>query len=94
MATTKQLIVDTDADLDAVSYEIIATRGRFKDALEYSKGPKVPSARNTGAPSQGKIDYRITGRDFAVKMQMVTSKPWTFGQGLIEVAPRGRRSGS
>jgi hypothetical protein len=47
MATTKQLIVDTDADLDAVSYEIIATRGRFKDAREYSKGPKPRSARNT-----------------------------------------------
>jgi hypothetical protein len=96
IATTRQLIVDTDADLDAVSYEIIATRGRFQGTPEYSGGPRTPATRRyLRAPitDQGKIDYRITGRDFSVKMQMLTSKPWTFGQGLVMVTPRGRRAG-
>ena len=83
-ATTKQLLVDTDAPLDAVSYEIIATKGRFQGAQEYTKGPKLPRL-------QGKVDYRITGRDFAVKMASTRSGlAWSFGQGAILIAPRGQ----
>jgi hypothetical protein len=82
-ATTKQIIVDTDAPLNAVTYEIIATKGRYQGAEEYTKGPKLPRL-------QGKIDYRITGRDFAVKMQSTTAGlAWSFGQGQILLNPRG-----
>jgi hypothetical protein len=84
-ATTKQLVVDTDAPLNAVSYELIATKGRFGGAVEYTKGPRMPRL-------QGKIDYRVTGRDFSVKMQSTTAGlAWSFGQGQILLAPRGAR---
>ena len=87
-ATTKQMQVDTDAPANVVSYEIIATKGRFATATEYTKGPKLPSVRREN--EQGKIDYRITGRDFALKMAMaLPGTPWSFGQGTILLAPRG-----
>jgi hypothetical protein len=84
-ATTKQLLVDTDAPLNAVSYELIATKGRFAGAVEYTKGPKLPRL-------QGKIDYRVTGRDFAVKMASTAAGlAWSFGQGQILLAARGTK---
>jgi hypothetical protein len=83
-ATTKQILVDTDAPLNAVSYELIATKGRYDGAQEYTKGPKMPRL-------QGKIDYRVTGRDFAVRMQSTNAGlAWSFGQGAILLAPRGQ----
>jgi len=99
MATTRQILVDTEADLEVVSYQLFATKGRYNNAPERTNGPKVPALRDSygslegNVHSQGKIDYRISGRDFAVKMQMMTSKPWSFGEGLITIAPRGRRGG-
>lgn len=99
MATTRQLLVDTDADLDAVSYQLFATKGRYSNAPERSLGAKVPSLRRAhqgyegNVHGQGKIDYRISGRDFSVRMQMMTAKPWSFGEGLITIMPRGRRGG-
>jgi len=99
MATTRQILVDTDADLEVVSYQLFATKGRYLQAPERTNGPKVPALRDSygslegNVHAQGKIDYRISGRDFAVKMQMMTSKPWSFGEGLITIAPRGKRGG-
>jgi hypothetical protein len=101
MATTKQLLVDTEADLDTVSYQLFAAKGRYKDAPERTKGPKVPLYRwihpktsdTMWRGGQGKIDYRISGRDFSVKMQMLAPKEWSFGQGQVLVTPRGRRGG-
>ena len=103
MATTKQLLVDTDAELDAVSYQLFATKGRYQNAPEYTKGAKLPSTRQvhhsgTTLPAhyrsgQGKIDYRISGRDFAVKMQTTGQKSWSFGQGQVVVTARGKRGG-
>ena len=98
MATVRQLLVDTDAELDAVSYQLFATKGRYRNAPERTKDAKLPSARRIS--TQGKIDYRISGRDFAVKMasQPHTAddgttyiKPWSFGQGHVVVAARGKR---
>jgi hypothetical protein len=84
-STTKQILVDTDAPLNAVTYQIIATKGRFLNAPEYTRVPKM-------AREQGKIDYRISGRDFALKMQStIAATPWSFGQGTILIAPRGAR---
>ena len=82
--TTKQIIVDTDAPLNAVSYQLISTKGRFEGAQEYTKGMKLPRL-------QGKIDYRISGRDFALKMQSTTAGlAWSFGKGMIVIQPRGQ----
>jgi hypothetical protein len=84
-ATTKQLVVDTDAPLNAVTYQLFATKGRYAGAEEYTKGPKLPRL-------QGKIDYRITGRDFSVKMASTTAGlAWSFGKGQILLAPRGEK---
>jgi len=96
MATTKQLLVDTDAELDAVSYQLFATKGRYKGAPERTLGPKIPATRRnntTGADrsQQGKIDYRLSGRDFAIRMQSMGQKMWTFGKGEVIVTQRGKR---
>jgi len=96
MATTKQILVDTDAELDAVSYQLFATKGRYKDAPERTLGPRIPATRRNDATGalrnqQGKIDYRITGRDFSVRMQSVGQKMWSFGTGQVIITPRGKR---
>jgi len=99
MATTRQILVDTDADLEVVSYQLFATKGRYNNAPERTGGPKVPVLRHSydeyegNVHGQGKIDYRISGRDFSVRMQMMAAKPWSFGEGLITIMPRGRRGG-
>jgi hypothetical protein len=97
MATTKQILVDTDAELDAVSYQLFATKGRYQDAPERTKGPKLPATRRTHTldvrNQQGKIDYRLTGRDFSIKMQTMGQKSWTFGTGQVIVTSRGKRGG-
>jgi hypothetical protein len=83
MATTKQLWVDTDAPLNAVGYELFASKGRTASPPR-SKGLKFPR-------EPGKIDYRITGRDFFLKLQAMTDGvTWTHGQSHILMSPRAR----
>ena len=83
MATTKQIWIDTDAPLDAVGYELFAIKGRFSQEPR-SKGLKVPR-------TPGKLDYRITGRDFFLKLQsMKDGVTWTHGQSHLLMSPRGR----
>jgi len=96
MATTRQLLVDTDADLDAVTYQLFATKGRYKNAPERTLGPKLPANRrnaDSGAlrNEQGKIDYRLSGREFSIRMQSTGAKSWTFGKGQVTVTARGKR---
>lgn len=88
-STTKQILVDTDAPLNAVTYQIIATKGRFAGAQEYT----LPVNPARLPREQGKIDYRISGRDFALKLAStaIAAVPWSFGQGTIMLAPRGAR---
>ena len=83
MATTKQIWVDTDAPVDAVGYELFSIKGRYSQEPR-SKGLKIPRV-------PGKIDYRLTGRDFFIKLQsMRDGVTWTHGQSHLLMAPRGR----
>ena len=52
-------------------------------------GSRGRSIRRT----DGKLDFRCTGRDLVVRIQSTRSgvQPWTFGQMLVHLAPRGRR---
>jgi hypothetical protein len=94
LATTKQLIVDTDADAGAVGYQLFSAKARYSDAVLRTKGMKVPSAR-AGDNKQGKVDYRLTGRDFYLRMQsQQPARPWSFGQAQLLLTPRGRRGAS
>lgn len=85
LMTTRQFLLDTDADLDAVELQIYALKGRHKGAVIRTKGLKRPR-------TQGKIDYRLTGRDFVLRLRSsALLKPWTFGQGKLLLGARGRR---
>ena len=41
----------------------------------------------------GKLDFRVTGRDLIIRIQSARngSAPWTFGQMLVKLFPRGQR---
>ncbi len=85
MATTKQIWIDTDAPLGAVGYELFAIKGRFSQEPR-SKGLKIPRV-------PGKVDYRITGRDFFLKLQSLKDGvTWTHGQSHLLMSPRGRNA--
>ncbi len=85
MATTKQIWIDTDAPFDAVGYELFAIKGRYSQEPR-SKGLKIPRV-------PGKVDYRITGRDFFIKLQSLKDGvTWTHGQSHLLLSPRGRNA--
>ena len=85
MATVRQLLVDTDAPRDAVEYQLFATKGRYTDAAERVGPSKLPRI-------DGKIDYRISGRDIFLKMKSARDGvTWSFGEGQVLVAARGRK---
>jgi hypothetical protein len=89
-ATIKQLLVDTDAGLEDVTYQISTNRGRYLDTGD-------PIHRRIGpaktARKRGVIDYRISGRDFYLRMASQPGrKLWSFGEGQFVLAPRGKRS--
>jgi hypothetical protein len=81
----RQILMDTESDRDAVEVEVFASKGRNSDEDVYSKGRRRPRPG-------GKVDYRLTGRDFAIKLSSAPMlKPWTLGQLKFVFATRGNR---
>jgi hypothetical protein len=41
----------------------------------------------------GKLDFRVTGRDVYIRIESARNgcEPWTFGEMLVKVFPRGGR---
>jgi hypothetical protein len=87
--TARQGIVDTRARVEDVQFQISARRDRIKDGSEIMDAELGIAARKEG----GKLDFRVTGRDLIIKIQSLQNgvEPWTFGQMLVKLFPRGER---
>lgn len=86
--TVQHAVVDTRAPRDDVQFFLGTRKGR--------QNPNNPPARLKGPyhpREDGKLDFRGTGRDLVIRIQSTRSgvQPWTFGQMLAHLAPRGRR---
>lgn len=87
--TARQGIVDTRAPATDVQFMIGARRDRIEDGtgtadVELSLAPRR---------DEGKLDFRVTGRDLIIRIQSARNgvQPWTFGQFLCKLFPRGGR---
>jgi hypothetical protein len=104
LTTVKQLIPDIDGDAPNVLYSLFYRMSRSvmpdpTGALNADGTPKavtvieqqtVPRRVNT---SNGFVDFRQTGRDIRMKIEIATTgvSPVTVGQHLIDAVPRGQR---
>jgi len=88
-ATVRQGIADTRADHDDVVFDVGATKTRIKDPTNSEDLQLTRAIRRDG----GKVDFRVTGRDVYIRIRSLRDgvEPWTFGQMLVKVIPRGGR---
>jgi hypothetical protein len=87
--TARQGIVDTRARIEDVQFKIGARRDRIENGSEIMDEELGLTARSEG----GKLDFRVTGRDLIIRIQSLQNgaEPWTFGQMLLKLFPRGSR---
>ena len=87
-STMTRGIADTRAPAGDVLFYVGTSMNRIANGTPPVrwKGPKR-------VRDDGKIDLRVTGRDMLIKIASARngSKPWTFGQILGQIAPRGQR---
>jgi len=86
LTTFKQMIPDIEGDTAGLEYQLFYRNSRSTGAPELASPP-------VNIRSDGYVDFRTTGRDmrlrFAVKGPQVN--PFTLGQHLVDVVPRGDR---
>jgi hypothetical protein len=87
--TVRQGIVDTRAPAADVYFRIGATLDRIADGTEIVDIEMPLAIRREG----GKLDFRVTGRDVFIRIESARNgvEPWTFGEMLVKVFPRGGR---
>lgn len=87
--TVRQGIVDTRAPADDVHFRIGGQRDRITDGTEIQDVEIPLAVRRDG----GKLDFRVTGRDITIRIESARNgvEPWTFGQMLVKIIPRGSR---
>lgn len=87
--TVRQGIVDTRAPAADVQFRVGATLDRIEDGSEIEDIEMSLAIRREG----GKVDFRVTGRDVFVRVEAARNgiAPWTFGEMLVKVFPRGGR---
>jgi hypothetical protein len=89
MCTLRQGIVDTRAPAGDVQFMVGARKARI------SNPTNIEDIRLSLAAlrDRGRLDFRVTGRDAFIRIQSMRngSEPWTFGQFLCKVFPRGQR---
>lgn len=87
--TVRQGIVDTRAPAADVYFRIGATLDRISDGTEITDIEMPLAIRREG----GKLDFRVTGRDVFIRIESARNgvEPWTFGEMLAKVFPRGGR---
>lgn len=85
MITVQQLIPDVEGNPDDLRFNFYYKNERSRGQEKVSP---LKSIRDNGY-----VDIRVTGRDFRMRIQSInpTLEPWTVGQNLIEVTPRGKR---
>jgi hypothetical protein len=88
-ATIRQGIADTRAPAADVQFLIAARKARILDSTNIVDFQSNRVVRKDG----GKVDFRVTGRDIVIRIQTLRNgaEPWTFGQFLAKVIPRGQR---
>jgi hypothetical protein len=89
ITTARSGIVDTRAPAGDVQFMITAHKDRIADGSGTPDKQFGLIARRDG----GKLDFRVTGRDIVVRIQSARNgvEPWTFGQMLLRLFPRGAR---
>jgi hypothetical protein len=87
--TARQGIVDTRAPIEDVQFFVTGRRDRVSNGTEIADKALSLAARGEG----GKLDFRVTGRDLIFRIQSTRNgvQPWTFGQMLVKLFPRGAR---
>ncbi len=88
-ATVRQGVADTRAPASDVQFYVGGRRDRIEDGSEIPDTEMHLAIRREG----GKVDFRVTGRDIVLRVQAARNgiPPWTFGQMLVKVIPRGGR---
>lgn len=86
--TVTRGIVDTRAPAGDVMFYVGTRLNRITDGVP---GPRLKGPYPVR--EDGKIDLRVTGRDlvFRIESQKSGVQPWTFGQMLVQLNPRGQR---
>lgn len=89
LCTARQGIVDTRAPANAVEFYVVGRRDRISDGSEIADFEWNRAIRKDG----GKLDFRVTGRDLIFRIQAMQNgvPPWSFGQFLCKLFPRGGR---
>lgn len=88
-ATVRQGIADIAAPANDVQFRVGARRARISDDSGISDVEMALAIRR----DEGKVDFRVTGRDIFIRIEAVRNgvPQWTFGQMLVKVIPRGSR---
>jgi hypothetical protein len=88
-ATLRQGIADTRAPAGDVAFMVGARKDRIINGAGTPDVQMNLAVRRDG----GKVDFRVTGRDIVIRIQSLRNgvEPWTFGQFLCKVIPRGGR---
>jgi hypothetical protein len=86
LATLKQAIVDVDGDQTNLNYQIFYSLNRLSSTPENVTPP-------IAIRPDGYVDFRTTGRDMRLRLNVIgpAVNPFTIGQHLVDVAPRGDR---
>jgi hypothetical protein len=87
-STLTRGIADTRAPAGDVLFYIGTSTNRIANGVP---GPKLKGPKRVR--DDGKIDLRVTGRDMVIRIASARNgaKPWTFGQILGQLNPRGQR---
>ena len=86
LITVKQMMPDIEGDTTNLKYSLFYRNSRSTGAPELQTTPKP-------VRSDGYVDFRTTGRDIRLKLEVagVPVLPFTVGQHLIDAVPRGDR---
>jgi hypothetical protein len=97
LVTVKQMIPDVEAvdqtDPAAIANAIASLRYSLFYRNSRSLGLQELQSIQTPVRADGYVDFRVTGRDVRLRIDMATPvvEPWTLGQHLIDSIPRGDR---
>jgi hypothetical protein len=86
LITVKQMMPDIDGDASGLLYSLFYRNSRSTGAPELQTTPRP-------VRSDGFVDFRTTGRDIRLKIEVATQPVlnWTVGQHLVDAVPRGDR---
>lgn len=86
LTTIKQMIPDVEGDIENLRYSIFYRNSRSLGLPEMQTVPRA-------VRSDGYVDFRTTGRDVRIRIDVATAivENFTVGQHLIDAVPRGDR---